>query len=265
MTKKRIRGVAAAVVLLFSLAMLTSAFPLFPQGVPPSAQTEDQGVRLLDEGERLFKDLKYEEALQKFREAFSYLKSKDTLARFYLDTSLAYFALGDDDNTKRMLRKMFEFDREKKIDEELQPKGFVKIFVDVRIEVSVENTAPMGRGRLGEETTKKKFPWLLAVAGGVVVGVVLYFLLSKKSSAPAAEQKYTLTVTKGTGILGSPDSGTYSYQKDAVASYNYSLEFDYLFYDLVVKIDGQEVSFQGNLTMDRNHTLSAAAVGWFKK
>ena len=261
----RIRGIAAAVILLFSLVTLTSAFPLSLQSAPASSQTEDQGVRLLDEGERLFKDFKYEEALQKYRDAFAYLKSKDHLSRFYLDTSLAYFALGDEDNTKRMLRKVFEFDRDKKIDEEKQPKGFVKIFIDVRIEVSVENTLPTGQGRLGEEKPKKKFPWLLAVGGGVVVGVVLYLILSKKTSAPAAEQTYVLTVTKGTGVLGSPNSGSYSYQKGAIASYNYSLEIDYLFYDLMVKIDGVVFPVLGNITMDRNHTLSASAVGWFKK
>jgi hypothetical protein len=56
-----------------------------------------------------------------------------------------------------------------------------------------------------------------------------------------------------------------SFNKGEIASCNYSLEIDYLFYDLVVRLDGNVVSATGNITMDRNHTLSASAVGFWKK
>jgi hypothetical protein len=205
--------------------------------------------------------------MEKYRAAFEQLRTPQNLARFYLDMSLAYYGLGNEDDTKKMIRKMLEFDREKRVDEQQQPKGYVKIFIDIRIEFSAENQMPTALGKPGGEKPKKKFPWLL-VAGGVVAGgILLYLILSKKSaSTPVPETTYTLTVTTGVGVLGSPKSGNYTYKKGAIASYNYSLEIDYLFYDLVVKIDGEEVPFLGNLTMNGDHTLSAAAVGfWIKK
>jgi len=250
-------GMAILALLIFASAIVSSAFGQIPQ-------SEEKGLKLLEEGESLFKSFKYEEALEKYREAFSYLKSKDSLVRFYLNISQAYYALGDEANTKIMLKKMFELESGKDIDREKYPKGFVKIYLDAKIEFSSESAKPGAVGQEGTGQAKKKLPLPLIIGIAVVVGAVLaYFLFFKKSDN--VEEKFTLTVTKGTGVIGSPDSGSYTYVKGAIASYDYGLDFDYLFYDLVVKIDGAAASAKGNITMDKNHTLNASVLGWATK
>lgn len=252
------KAVAVLTLFLFLAAMIPPAFG-------QSIQSEEKALKLLAEGESLFKSFEYEGALEKYREAFPGLSSKNSLVRFYLDISLAYYALGDEPNAKAMLGKMFELDDRKEIEKENYPKGFFKIYMDVRIENSSQGTFPKAMGQEGK-VEKKKTPWVLIIGGAVVVGAVLiYFLLPKKSATPATAEKFTLTVTKGTGVLGSPNSGTYTYERGAIASYTYSLEIDYLFYDLIVKLDGVEIPISGNITMDRNHTLNASAVGFWKR
>ena len=104
------------------------------------------------------------------------------------------------------------------------------------------------------EKRKKKFPWLL-VAGGVIVVVVIAVLILKK------KKKYTLTVTRGEGVDGSPISGSSEYKKGRTVSYSYSLQSGYT--NLVVRLDGTEVSASGTITMDRNHTLTATALNQY--
>lgn len=98
---------------------------------------------------------------------------------------------------------------------------------------------------------KKKFPVLLVVGGAVVVGVLVYFLLIKKK-----KPTYTLTVTKGEGVNGTPAAGTYTYKEGETVSYNYSLQQGYT--DLTVLLDGTAVSANGTITMDGDHALVAA-------
>ncbi len=98
---------------------------------------------------------------------------------------------------------------------------------------------------------KKKFPLLLTVGGAVVVGALVYFLVIKKKKV-----EYTLAVTIGAGINGSPVSGTYTYTKGKTITYNYSLQPGYT--DIHVALDGAAVSTGGTITMDRNHTLTAS-------
>jgi formylglycine-generating enzyme required for sulfatase activity len=98
---------------------------------------------------------------------------------------------------------------------------------------------------------KKKFPWLLVVGGAVVVGVILYLVLNKKT------KKYELTVNLGEGVQGTPSIGTYIYKKGEVVNYNYSAASGYS--DINVLLDGSPVSTDGTITMDSNHTLTAAA------
>jgi tetratricopeptide (TPR) repeat protein len=104
--------------------------------------------------------------------------------------------------------------------------------------------------KLGEKK-KKKFP-VLIVAGVVVVAVVVALILSKKK-----KEEYTLTVTRGEGINGTPTSGTTIYEKGSTVDYNYIVQSGYK--DLVVTLDGTAVATSGTITMNRNHTLNASA------
>lgn len=98
---------------------------------------------------------------------------------------------------------------------------------------------------------KKKFPVLLVVGGAVVVGVLVYFLLIKKK-----KPTYTLTVSTGEGVTGSPASGSYTYKEGETVTYNYSQQQGYS--ELTVLLDGAPVSPSGTFTMDRDRSLTAA-------
>jgi len=69
---------------------------------------------------------------------------------------------------------------------------------------------------------------------------------------------FTLTVTRGPGVNGDPNTGTYSYGQGAAVSYNYSL-LDTTYKNLDVTLDGVVAPASGTITMNGNHTLSASA------
>lgn len=96
---------------------------------------------------------------------------------------------------------------------------------------------------------KKKFPWLLVTGGVVVIIVAVIFLTQKK--------KYTLSVTRGEGVDGSPISGSFKYKKGESVNYSYSLRPGYN--NLVVTLDGSPQSTSGIISMKGNHALSASA------
>ena len=95
----------------------------------------------------------------------------------------------------------------------------------------------------------KKFPWLLVGAVVVVGAAALYFLVLKKT-------KYELTVNLGAGTTGTP--ATAKYKKGEVVPYSFSAQTGYA--DLQVMLDGAEVAAEGNVTMDKDHTITTSAV-----
>lgn len=98
---------------------------------------------------------------------------------------------------------------------------------------------------------KKKFPWLLAVGGAIVVGVVVYFLFLKP------QKKYQLTVTRGEGVQGTPQTGTSRYKKGTVIEYNYTSAVGYS--EPVVTLDGNTAAKSGVVKMDKDHILTASS------
>lgn len=71
------------------------------------------------------------------------------------------------------------------------------------------------------------------------------------------KNRYTLSVTKGNGVDGAPDTGSASYVDGETVTYNYILLTGYN--NLVVLVDGAEAAASGSITMDRDHELSALA------
>jgi hypothetical protein len=98
---------------------------------------------------------------------------------------------------------------------------------------------------------KKKIPWLLAITATLVVGAVAYYFV-------VLTKKYTLTTTVGTGVNGTPATGSVKYKKGSVVNYNYSAASGYT--SLAVMLDGTPVAASGTVTMDKDHTLSATGV-----
>ncbi|MGE5341129.1 MAG: hypothetical protein ACM3SY_06570 [Candidatus Omnitrophota bacterium] len=72
-----------------------------------------------------------------------------------------------------------------------------------------------------------------------------------------AGRTFTLTVIKGTGVDGSPNTGSYTYNEGDTVVYNFSLVSNYK--NLTVTVDGTTVPVFGTITMNGNHTLTAAA------
>ena len=91
---------------------------------------------------------------------------------------------------------------------------------------------------------------LVAVAGGAA----LYFLVLKKKN-------YTLTVTVGEGVTGTPAAGTSTNKKGTAVAYSYTLQSGYD--NLSVTLDGAAVAASGSVTMNANHTLAASATRTF--
>ncbi|MGE5339981.1 MAG: Ig-like domain-containing protein [Candidatus Omnitrophota bacterium] len=69
--------------------------------------------------------------------------------------------------------------------------------------------------------------------------------------------KYNLQVTRGDGVDGYPETGTFSYNQGATVNYNYTLKQGYK--NLVVTLDGLVASASGTISMEADHVLSASA------
>ncbi|HSQ35275.1 MAG TPA: hypothetical protein VLQ89_04705 [Candidatus Binatia bacterium] len=91
---------------------------------------------------------------------------------------------------------------------------------------------------------EKKVPWLIVGLGAAAVGIALYLLVFKKA-------KYTLNVTLGAGVSGTP-AATGKYGKGTVVQYNYTTSSGYM---AQVRLDGTDAPASGTVTMDRDHTL----------
>jgi len=77
------------------------------------------------------------------------------------------------------------------------------------------------------------------------------------SLTASATKTYTLTVTKGNGVDGTPASGTFTYNAGDTVNYSYTALAGYR--DLVVKINGLDASSSGAINLSANHTLTATA------
>jgi len=107
---------------------------------------------------------------------------------------------------------------------------------------------------------KSKTLMLIALPVLVILFGTFFLSTCKSPASPDVEDSlttYTLTVSVGEGVTGSPTSGTNSYSEGQSVSYSYSLISGYM--NLVVTLDDQQVEASGTITMDRNHTLNASA------
>lgn len=237
-------------------------FTLFAEAYQGTRGEEKKGLLLMNEGESLYEKFQFEEAIEKFKQALFLLRSNENLALCYLGLSKTYYATGDQVKTKEMLWHLFEISKDKKIDITKYPQGFVRFYLDTQREYTQTATQPVVKEKEDTEKKRKRRLLFYIVGSIVLVGVILIFIFSKKKEEI---KQYTLTVTKGNGVLGAPENGTYTYNEGQVIEYNYSLDLDYIFYDLIVKLDGEKVEASGSFVMDRDHNLYAAAQGWFKK
>jgi len=228
-----------AVFLVFSLLF----FFVNPGKAAPEGK-EDEGKKLLAEGEQLYRDFKFLEALDKFKKAELIVESGKDKIRLYLNMSKVYFQLGVLSKTEELLKEVLKLDPGKILKKNRYPPSYREIFERLKSGSSVIT-------KLGKKKKKKKFPFLLVALGAAAAGLIIYFLVKKSKK----KKDYTLTVTRGEGVDGSPESGQYSYKEGTTVNYQYQLQAGYA--DLQVMLDGAIAPTSGTIVMDRNHTLTA--------
>ena len=82
----------------------------------------------------------------------------------------------------------------------------------------------------------------------------ILFFSGCKTADPAS---YTLTVTTGTGVSGTPATGSYPYTENDTVNYSYSAMTGYG--NLQVTLDGAPVANAGTIAMTSSHTLNTTA------
>ena len=70
--------------------------------------------------------------------------------------------------------------------------------------------------------------------------------------------QYTLTLSVGNGVTGSPVRGTFNYDSGTTINYNYSL-VDSSYSNLQVTLNGTPVAAAGSIVMNGNYSLNASA------
>lgn len=220
-------------------------------------------------------------------------KDKQNLAKAYYSLARTYYKVGEEELCDKNLRMVYETysnfrteesdlifkDRTEKIKKEVEGRLRAKKEekraeeVEKKVEVKKEKKPVVKEDIPRKEPVKKvvtkpakkkkkkkKFPVLaLALGVGAVVALVVLLAGKKKKSEPPQQNqpdRFTLIVSKGAGVNGSPNSGAYSYNKDEEIEYKYTLKKDY--FDLIVELDGDKVSSKGKIIMDSHHNLSVS-------
>jgi len=99
--------------------------------------------------------------------------------------------------------------------------------------------------------TKKHFFILLSL---VLTGL-LFFPGCPENGDTA---NYTLTVTLGSGVNGTPAAGSTTHEENSTVNYSYTAQSGYG--NLAVTLDGAPVGNSGTINMSANHTLDATAM-----
>ena len=235
------RQVGVLTLFLFAWSCL---FPGFVRG-----DEEDP----LAEARRLIRAGSYDEAtrvlgayIEKIRDI---AKQRGKVAEAHYLLAKMYFEVGDDATCDENLRAALRIDPEMGVDE--PSADFRERLGKIRSEVAPQVFEKLKKAEQRRLKSKKKFPWLLVV--GAAAAAILVVLLMKKK-----KKNYTLTVTIGAGVSGTPAAGSYSYPKGTSVNYSYEAGADYK--DLSVRINGGARGTSGSLVMNSDVRLEATAV-----
>lgn len=99
--------------------------------------------------------------------------------------------------------------------------------------------------------TKKHFYILLSL---VLTGLLFFPGCPENGDT----SNYTLTVTLGNGVTGTPAAGSSTHSENETVNYNYTAQTG--FGNLAVTLDGAPVASSGTVAMNANHTLDATAI-----
>jgi len=90
----------------------------------------------------------------------------------------------------------------------------------------------------------------------ILVAIVLIGLVSH-SGCKSEDAAFSLTVSVGNGVSGTPATGSYSYAENDTVTYNYTAQSGYG--NLAVTLDGAPVANTGVVPMNASHTLTVTA------
>jgi len=174
--RKHTSHLTSILTLFLFLALIIS------DSIPQETSDENRGLILMEVGEELYRQGEYEEALDRLKTALTLIKKEKNLSRLYFQLSLVYYALGDTQKPEEYLRKMFEIDPGKKIDERKYPWGYVEIFNRVFKEYLEAPPTPKVKVKETEAKPKKKKggAFLYIIGGLAVAGGAAALLLAKK-------------------------------------------------------------------------------------
>ena len=222
-----------------------------------NASTTSELGKLLNDAIKFFNDANYERSIEKLNDIIGLsgdvveVEDKTLLGKCHLLLGAIHEGKGDSKIAEENYRKA----KEEYGIETIEGVDLIDLPLYKKI-VKGEVVPPQGKieieGEKGKKR-KKKFPWgLVGVGVLALIAVIILFSPTWKE-----KKKYTLTVTRGEGVDGTPASGATTYNEGSVVNYSYSLQSG--FSNLVVRVDGVEVSPSGTITMNRNHTLEATA------
>lgn len=100
---------------------------------------------------------------------------------------------------------------------------------------------------------RTKTSLIIYVIAALIIGTLMFPGCKKSSEADT----FTLTVTVGNGVAGTPEPGTYTYNKDDKVTYSYALKDAYE--DLKITLNGKTLSSGGVITITENATLLATS------
>jgi tetratricopeptide (TPR) repeat protein len=238
--------------------ILTGAFLIYLSANEISYSQPLSLKDFIQEGKILYQEGNYELSIEKLEKAEDYLRTinlkakSEKLAEIYFYQGSNFAQQANIELAKVLFKRALQKCPDRKYDLSILNDPIKELFLDARLEIEKE-FSPQAIGMPGKEKGKagSKTWIILAVVGVIAVGVLAYFLLKGK------KKDYTLTVNKGDGANGTPDSGTYTYKEGSVVNYNYTLQKGYK--DLMVKLNGHPVPANGSITMIENYSLEASA------
>lgn len=116
---------------------LIVAFLLFliPADTFNGAGNEKTGLKLIKEGEKLFRQYKYSESVDKFHEAEKYVKLEKNQSRLYLGISRSYYAMGLMAQVKEAINKLAMLSVKSSFKKSEYPRGYLKIYNKIQAEI----------------------------------------------------------------------------------------------------------------------------------
>jgi sugar lactone lactonase YvrE len=142
---RRLRAISLMTAFLF-LGLLGSES--FSQN---TGQSQSEAAKLVQAGKGLYDDGEYKEAIIKLFEGLRLAKAKEDVSEACLYLSLSYYALGDTPNCLANLKKLFEVEPRRSVDESYFPSGFMALFNKTKDEV-----AKQAATKLPEKVEEKK-------------------------------------------------------------------------------------------------------------